>query len=57
MRRKDDSEVPWQQGELLADAWPGARFVLTQGLGHTRSLRDNETIQKVVNFIVDRNTD
>ena len=54
---KDDSEVPWQQGELLADAWPGARFVLTQGLGHTRSLRDNETIQKVVSFIVDRNTD
>lgn len=54
---KDDSEVPWQQGELLADAWPGARFVLTQGLGHTRSLRDSETIQQVVNFIAEGNKD
>ncbi len=53
---KDDSEVPWQQGELLAKAWPGAQFVLTQGLGHTRSLRDNETIKKVVSFISDSST-
>lgn len=54
---KDDSEVPWQQGRLLANAWPGARFVQTQGLGHTRSLRDNETIQKTVNFIKGIDTD
>ena len=53
---KNDSEVPWQQGALLADAWPGARFVQTQGLGHTRSLRDSATIQKTVNFIADKNT-
>lgn len=52
---KDDSEVPWQQGELLANAWPGARFMLTQGLGHTRSLRDSEVIKKAVNFIADTN--
>ena len=54
---KDDSEVPWQQGEMLADAWPDARFVQTQGLGHTRSLRDRATIQKAINFIADMNTD
>ena len=54
---KDDSEVPWQQGEMLADSWPGARFVQTQGLGHARSLRDRATIQKAVNFIADINTD
>ena len=47
----DDSEVPWQQGKQLADAWPNARFVCTQGLGHTRILRDEQTIQTTINFI------
>ena len=50
-----DSEVPWQQGQQLAEAWPGARFVQTQGLGHRRSLRDESTIQEAVNFINDSN--
>jgi len=48
----DDSEVPWQQGERLAHAWPDARFMQTQGLGHTRSLRDHKTIQAAVDFII-----
>ncbi len=48
---KDDSEVPWQQGEILSKAWPGAHFIQTQGLGHTRGLRDSEVIARVVNFI------
>lgn len=48
----DDSEVPWQQGQRLANAWPNARFLQTQGLGHTRSLRDHKTIQTAVEFIV-----
>ncbi len=48
---RDDKEVPWQQGELLAHAWPDARFMQTRGLGHTRSLRDHKTIQAAVDFI------
>ena len=48
----DDSEVPWQQGQRLANAWPNARFLQTQGLGHTRSLRDQKTIRIAVAFIV-----
>ena len=47
----NDSEVPWQQGERLAHAWPGARYMQTEGLGHTRSLRDHKTIQATVDFI------
>jgi pimeloyl-ACP methyl ester carboxylesterase len=47
----NDSEVPWQQGERLAHAWPGARYMQTRGLGHTRSLRDHKTIQAAVDFI------
>ena len=48
---EDDSSVPWQQGRLIADAWPGAQFVMTQGLGHTRILRDPAVIERVSGFI------
>jgi pimeloyl-ACP methyl ester carboxylesterase len=49
---EDDKEVPSQQGECLAKAWPGARFILTRGLGHRRILYNREIIQTAVNFIV-----
>ena len=49
-----DTSVPWQQGERIAAAWPGARFVKTRGLGHGRILRDRETVGTVVDFIADR---
>lgn len=48
---RDDADVPWQQGELLANAWPGARLLLTRGLGHTRILRNRDVIQTSVDFI------
>ena len=47
----DDEGVPWQQGQLIAAAWPGARFLKTQGLGHGRILRDAGVIRQVVDFI------
>lgn len=47
----DDAGVPWQQGRQIAEAWPGARFVKTQGLGHNRILRDPAVIGRVVAFI------
>jgi len=48
---EDDEGVPWQQGQMIADAWPGARFIRTQGLGHNRILRDPATVRTVVGFI------
>jgi len=47
----DDTSVPWQQGEMIAAAWPGARFMKTQGLGHGRILRDREIVEAAVAFI------
>ena len=47
----DDDGVPWQQGKLIAAAWPGAQFIKTQGLGHNRILRDPATVKTVVDFI------
>lgn len=46
-----DTSVPWQQGERIAAAWPGARFLKTRGLGHGRILRDREVIRAVADFI------
>jgi pimeloyl-ACP methyl ester carboxylesterase len=47
----DDNSVPWQQGEMIAAAWPGARFMKTQGLGHGRILRDRDIVEAAVAFL------
>jgi len=48
---RDDRDIPWQDGEDLARAWPRAQFVSTSGLGHRRILRDPEVIDRVVQFL------
>lgn len=53
---EDDTSVPWRQGERIAAAWPGARFLKTRGLGHGRILRDRDTVRAVVDFISGRRT-
>jgi pimeloyl-ACP methyl ester carboxylesterase len=47
---RDDREVPWRQGEMVASAWSGARWLITHGLGHRRILRDGATVRAVVGF-------
>ena len=46
-----DIDVPWQEGQLVAEAWDNAHFVKTTGLGHRRILRDTSVIESTVNFI------
>jgi pimeloyl-ACP methyl ester carboxylesterase len=48
---EDDVSVPWQQGRMIAAAWPGARFMKTGGLGHGRILRDRQVVKAAVEFI------
>lgn len=40
-----DREVPVAHGEAYAAAWPGARLLRTEGLGHRRILRDPGVIE------------
>jgi pimeloyl-ACP methyl ester carboxylesterase len=47
----DDREVPFAKGERLAESWPGAELWVTEGLGHTRILRDPEVLSRVVHFV------
>src|SRR5258707_11259527 len=35
---RDDRMVPWTQGARVANLWPGARLMSTDGLGHGRIL-------------------
>jgi pimeloyl-ACP methyl ester carboxylesterase len=47
----DDREVPIADARQLVEAWPGARLAPLAGAGHTRALRDPETIARAVGFV------
>ena len=49
-----DREVPATAGLALARAWPGARFLATEGLGHRAILRDPQVVADAIDFIEDR---
>jgi hypothetical protein len=46
-----DRETPWTDGEAIATAWPQARLLSTQGLGHRRILADDDVIRYTVDFL------
>jgi len=48
---EDDSELHWSCGKNVADAWPGARFIKTSGLGHRRIIRDPRVVKTAIDFI------
>ena len=45
-----DREVPYSEGRAIAESWPSARLITTEGLGHRRLLRDPEVIRGAVAF-------
>lgn len=47
----EDREVSWNDGAVIARAWPGAQLVTTQGLGHTRIVHDPEVVGRVLAFL------
>jgi len=48
---EDDDDIPWRQGQLVAQAWKNAGFIKTSTLGHRRILRDPSTIDTAVDFV------
>lgn len=53
---RDDREIPWHEGAELAAAWPGARLVTTEHLGHHRLLRAPEVVAQTVAFLAEEST-
>lgn len=48
---QDDKEVPVRVGQNIADAWPGAKLIVTEGLGHQRILRAENVTSMAVSFV------
>lgn len=48
---RDDAVVPCSESQALAAAWPQARLLLTDGLGHRDVLAERSVIETAVNFI------
>ena len=51
---RDDRLVPWTQGARVANLWPGARLMSTDGLGHGRILADESVARAAADFISGR---
>lgn len=50
---RDDVETYWSEGSALAAAWPGARLVTTEGLGHRRILREASVVEMAAKFVAE----
>lgn len=48
---RDDQDTLWSEGAALTDAWPGARMMSTEGLGHRRILREPSVIEAAAEFV------
>jgi pimeloyl-ACP methyl ester carboxylesterase len=51
---RSDGIVPWTQGAALARAWPAARLLSTEGLGHGRILESETVLRAAADFIAGR---
>ena len=48
---RDDRMMPWTHGAKVAESWPGAQLLLTDGLGHGRILRDEGVTRAAADFL------
>jgi pimeloyl-ACP methyl ester carboxylesterase len=48
---RNDKEVPIHAGQSIAEAWPNAELIITEGLGHQRILRAENVTNVAVSFI------
>ena len=50
---RSDPDVPYRHAEEIARAWPGARLLATDGLGHRAILRDPTVVRAAVAFLAE----
>jgi pimeloyl-ACP methyl ester carboxylesterase len=50
----DDEQCPPENAQRLADAWPGAELMMTDGLGHRLIAQDSAVMGRIVDFIEER---
>jgi pimeloyl-ACP methyl ester carboxylesterase len=49
---RDDTVVPFRDAEVIAAAWPGARLMSVEGLGHRRLLDDAAVVGAAVSHVL-----
>lgn len=54
MHSDDDDQIDVADGRLLAKALPSCEYVELTGLGHTKVLRDEGVVSRVVDFLSER---
>ncbi len=53
---ENDREVEIRHAEALMEAYPRAQLMRTHKLGHTRILKDDDVIRRIVAYIIDHRT-
>ncbi len=48
---EDDPDVPLSEARDLAESWPGAELIVSQGLGHGKIVRDEATVRRICEFL------
>lgn len=48
---RGDPDIPFAEAERIAAAWPGAKLVPTEGLGHRKILHDPAVIARILHFV------
>jgi pimeloyl-ACP methyl ester carboxylesterase len=48
---RDDRFVPYGKTAELAECWPGARLITTEGLGHVRILYDPGVAERLADYL------
>jgi pimeloyl-ACP methyl ester carboxylesterase len=48
---RDDREVPFADAERIANAWPQARLLAVEGVGHRRIMRSPDVVAQTVEFL------
>lgn len=54
---ENDQDVEVSHSKQIADAWPGAQLMITQGLGHRRILRHPPVLKAIKTFVSDSKSD
>jgi pimeloyl-ACP methyl ester carboxylesterase len=49
---RNDTLVPFEHGERMAAAWPGAELIATEGLGHWRILTEPQVVARASRFLL-----
>ena len=49
---RDDTHVSMENALALSENWPNSSLLITEKLGHSRILKDPQTVAKIVDYVI-----